>query len=302
MKISGFSFTRNADTLYYPIVESIRSILPICDEFVIAVGRGNTGDRTREMIERIADPKIRILDTEWPDQRDSSSLHVFARQTNLALEHCTGDWCFYLQTDEVVHEQDIQRIKGACHKYLADHDVEGFLFRYRHFWGDYDHRIVSHGWYPLEIRLVRNGRGVTSYRDAQSFRIDRRKMRVRLLDAWIYHYGWVRPPGLMQAKKKEFSSAYVGKAQAEQCYASLPRDFDYGSLEKIPRFRGVHPCVMKEWMAGFDWADQLQYSGRSKVKFGHDRPRNLVLTFLEQRVLGGRQIGGFRNYRCLGKA
>ena len=62
MKISGFSFCRNAQKLYYPLAESIRSILPLCDEFVVAVGKGDADDRTRETIEGIGDPKIRILD------------------------------------------------------------------------------------------------------------------------------------------------------------------------------------------------------------------------------------------------
>jgi hypothetical protein len=39
MKISGFSFVRNGIKLYYPVIESIQSILPICDEFIIAVGK-----------------------------------------------------------------------------------------------------------------------------------------------------------------------------------------------------------------------------------------------------------------------
>ena len=37
MKVSGFTFLRNAQKLGYPFAQSIRSILPIVDEFVIAL-------------------------------------------------------------------------------------------------------------------------------------------------------------------------------------------------------------------------------------------------------------------------
>ena len=103
MKISGFSFTKNADTLYYPAVASIRSVLPLCDEFIIVVGKSSPGDRTRELIKAINDPKIRIIDTEW-ENRPKTGTHIFGDQTNIALDACIGDWCFYLQSDEVVHE------------------------------------------------------------------------------------------------------------------------------------------------------------------------------------------------------
>ncbi|MBM3912615.1 MAG: glycosyltransferase family 2 protein, partial [Sphingomonadales bacterium] len=39
MKVSGFTFIRNAVLLDYPILEAIRSILPLCDEIVVAVGK-----------------------------------------------------------------------------------------------------------------------------------------------------------------------------------------------------------------------------------------------------------------------
>ena len=48
MKVCGFSFIRNAVKYDYPIVESIRSILPICDKFVVAVG--NSEDNTLQLI------------------------------------------------------------------------------------------------------------------------------------------------------------------------------------------------------------------------------------------------------------
>ena len=63
MKVTGFTFIRNAVRFDYPVVESIRSILPICDDFVVAVG--NWDDNTRELVQDIDRDKIKIVDTVW---------------------------------------------------------------------------------------------------------------------------------------------------------------------------------------------------------------------------------------------
>jgi hypothetical protein len=298
MRISGFSFTKNADTLYYPVVESIRSVLPVCDEFVIAIGKGASGDRTRELISLINDPKIRLIDTEWENKPGTGS-HVFGDQTDIALESCTGDWCFYLQSDEAVHERFLPAIRRRCADLLNERAVEGFLFSYKHFWGDYEHYHRNHKWYPREIRIVRNRTGVRSWGDAQSFRINGRKLRVAMLDAEIFHYGWVRPPELMQKKNRDMELAYHSRESVDAMFAAQPPLFDYGPMNRLARFSGTHPEVMRQWIAQMGWKDRLDYTGISKARFNHDRLKYRLLTFLEQRILRGRQIGGFRNYHLL---
>ncbi len=297
LKISGFSFCRNGQKYYYPVLESIRSILPICDEFVIAIGRGDAGDRTREMVESMGDPRIRIVDTEWTDRERLMGL-IHSQQTNIALRECTGDWCFYVQSDEVVHEKDLPRIRARCEQLQGDPRVEGLLFRYLHFWGDYAHVHRSHAWYPREIRIVRNGVGIESFRSAQSFRRNGEKLRVATVDADIYHYGWVRPPHLMKAKEVELATTHHGKGKAlAKCGSGAV--FNYGSLEQIPRFTGTHPAVMRDWMLRFDWAGELQHRGQSPVRHRHDRLKYRILTWIEQRLLAGRFQLGARGYRLV---
>src|SRR5665213_914838 len=106
MKISGFTIVRNAVKFNYPVVESICSILPICDEFIVNVG--DSDDGTLEMIKSIASPKIKIIETKWDMSQGPT---VLSEQTNIALKHCSGQWAFYLQTDEVIHERDLPNIK-----------------------------------------------------------------------------------------------------------------------------------------------------------------------------------------------
>nr|MDK2850885.1 hypothetical protein [Candidatus Cloacimonadota bacterium] len=309
MKISGFSFVKNGEKLYYPIVEAISSILPICDEFVVAVGKGDEDDHTRELIAAINDPKIKIIDTIWEDKYCNRGM-INSYQTDVAMKECSGDWLFYVQADEVVHEKYLPVIKHRCEELLDDHRVEGILFKYIHFWGDYEHYHSGHGWYPYEIRIVRNHPNIHSYQSAQSFRYfehydnprqqtGTRKLRVAKVDAYIYHYGWVRPPHLMQNKRKALDSVHWGKAKAEKHYATVPEYFDYGPLNRLAQFKGSHPAVMRDRIARFDWADKLQYSGKpnpGRMPHKHETLPFRLLSLLEK-ITG--PIGTFKNYKLI---
>lgn len=310
MTISGFSFVRNGVSLYYPVAESIRSILPICDEFVVAVGRGDPGDRTREVIASIGDPRIRILDTVWDEAtfRQGASNAV---QTDLAKVECTGDWLFYVQADEVVHEAYLPVVERRCRDLLDDARVEGLLFRYRHFWADYEHVLDSHAWYAREIRVVRNLPQIHSWHSAQSFRYyhdyrhpwqtsDTRKLRVADVDAEIFHYGWVRPPHLMQRKNRALREVHAGRQAAEAQYAAAAAEFDFGPLKRLPVYRGSHPAVMRRFMARFDWGDRLRDEGDyapGSERPRHERLKYRVMTWIEKAVFGGNQLFASHNYR-----
>ncbi len=316
MKISGFSMIKNASKLYYPIKESIMSILPIVDEFIVAVGDCDEDDNTRKLIESINSNKIKIIDTIWDLKKYPNGME-HAHQTDIAKKACSGDWVFYLQADEVIHEKYHNEIVSKCKQYLDEEEVEGFLFKYKHFWGDYNHYHISHRWYPKEIRIVRNKPETHSWESAQSFRkienfdgINYRqqeetyKLNVIELDAYVYHYGWVRPPKYMQKKKKVFATIHRGEKQAEEEYKRASEEFDFGPLDRLAIFDETHPKVMKEWISKFDWEDKLQYEGkpdRSRKKHKHEKLKYRLLTFIEQTFLNGNHLGGFRNYKLLKK-
>jgi hypothetical protein len=312
MKISGFSFVRNGIKLYYPVVESIKSILPICDEFVIAVGKGDEDDTTREAIASIKDPKIKIIDTIWEEKYFKKGI-INALQTDIVKEACSGDWLFYLQADEVVHEKYLPVIKSRCQELLDNKKIEGILFKYKHFWGDYKHYHKSHGWYPNEIRIIRNRSDIHSWQSAQSFRRfdyydnprqekGTHKLKVAKVDAEIYHYGWARPPHLMQNKRKALDSVHWGENRAEEHYKLVLEEFDYGPLNLLAEFKGSHPAVMRERIKEMNWQSKLQYSGRpnpNREKHKHEKMKYRILTWIEQNLLNGKQIGGFKNYILL---
>jgi hypothetical protein len=314
MKISGFSMVRNGIKLYYPVVEMIKSILPIVDEFVIAIGKGD--DDTRERVASIGDPKIKIIDTEWDLEKYPRGMEN-AHQTDIAKNACSGDWLFYLQADEVIHEKYLDNIKAACEKYLDDKEVEGLLFKYRHFWGDYDHYHAGHGWYPHEIRIVRNDPEIHSWESAQSFRripdfdgINYRqqegthKLKVALIDAYVYHYGWVRPPNLMVNKKKALDTVHKGEKRVAEMYKDKSDEFDYGPLNRLSVFKETHPAVMSEMISKMNWKNKLQYSGKpdpGREPHKHEKLKYRFLSLIEKYFNGGKQIGGFKNYKLVRK-
>lgn len=313
MKISGFSFVKNGVKLYYPIKEAIQSILPICDEFVVAVGEGDSDDNTREVIESIDSTKVKIIDTVW-DKKFWKKGAINAIQTDIAKNACSGDWLFYVQADEVVHEKYLPIIKDRCKELLERKEVEGLVFDYFHFWGDYNHYHKSHGWYPHEIRIIRNLPEIHSWQSAQSFRYwnekyehphqetETRKLNVAKANAAIYHYGWVRPPELMASKNKALGTVHHGEKKAQEEYDRLAKEFDYGPLNNLAVFKGSQPKVMKKMISEFNWESSLQYEGKPssyRELHKHEKLKYRIVSWIEQNIMGGKHIGEFKNYNLL---
>jgi len=311
MTISGFTFVKNATKLYFPAKQSILSILPIVDEFVIAIGKGDADDKTEEVIRSIDSDKIKIIHTDW-DVDSYPWNTVFAQQTDVAKEACTGDWLFYLQSDEAIHEKWLPVIKNACNTYLDDKKVDGFLFKYKHFWGDYNHYQLNHVWYDREVRLIRNDKSIHSWKDAQSFRkfdsfdysFDAyhqhagEKLNVIELPCEIFHYGFVRPPKLMRKKSKSSEVSFFGKYRPDKINHE-DDTFDYGPLNKVTIFKGEHPQAMADWIADFHWKNELRYSG-SFAGHKHDNLKYRLISWFENTFVG-KQLWGFQNYKVIRK-
>lgn len=290
MKVTGFTFIRNAIKYDYPVAEAIRSILPVCDDFVIAVGKSEDG--TLDMIKSIDPQKIHVVETEWDDSLRTGG-RVLAEETNKAFHAIddSADWCFYIQGDEIVHEQYLDAIKQGMLRWKDDKRVDGLLFKYLHFYGSYDYVGTSSRWYPYEIRIVRNDKRIYSYRDAQGFRkSDDEKLNVKLLDAYVYHYGWVKDPRAMQRKQEIFHKLWHDDAWVEKNVAKAEA-FDYAAhIDAVQKFTGTHPAVMQERIRNSNW------------KFDYDISFNR--TSLKERFKGfaEKKLGikmSYRNYRLL---
>lgn len=246
MLVSGFTIVRNSILFDYPVTESILSLLPLVDELVVAVGQSS--DATRDVVASISSPKLRIVDTVW-DENTRLGGTVLAQQTNLALDECGGDWCFYLQADEVVHEEDYERIRKAMSANWKRTCVEGLGFRYHHFRASYGIRDPLP--YRFQTRIVRRSANARSHGDACGFCVDGRNPRTLPTGAWMYHYGYVKPPPQMTAKMKYFSSIYEGH-YLEPAEASESDSFEW-DLRTCEAFRGTHPEVMQARIGSADW-------------------------------------------------
>ncbi|HEY0030393.1 MAG TPA: glycosyltransferase family 2 protein [Bacteroidia bacterium] len=289
MKVSGFTIVRNAIKYDYPIVEAITSILPLCDEIVVAVGKSE--DDTLQLIRSINSPKIKIIETIWNEALREGG-KVLADETNKAFAAVAddSDWAFYIQGDEVIHEKYLPIIREAMLKYKGDKNVEGLLLNYTHFYGSYDYIGDSRRWYRREIRIIKNDKRTSSYLDAQGFRKDGKKLNVKLIDACVYHYGWVKPPEAQQAKQQTFNKLWHDDEWMKKNIPAVDR-FDYSNTDSVDLFRGTHPKVMKERIQQMNWEfsfDPTQKKLPLKVR---------LLMFIEKKT--GWKIGEYRNYKII---
>lgn len=291
MKVTGFGFIRNAVRYDYPIVEAVSSILPICDDFVLAVG--NSEDDTIGLIKSISSDRIKIIDTVWDDSLRKGG-RVLAQETDKAFQAvpADSDWAFYIQGDEVVHEKYLTRIYSAMKKWKDDPDVEGLLFNYTHFFGSYNYVGDSRRWYRREIRVIKNDKNICSYRDAQGFRMmDNRKLRVKYIDdVYVYHYGWVKNPNTQAEKQKNFSKMWHDDQWVDK-HISQAVDYDYSEVDSLKEFVGTHPKVMQNRVERQNWRFIFNTS-RKKLSF-----RDKLLMYIER--ISGWRIGEYKNYKII---
>ena len=291
MKVSGFTFVRNAIKFDYPIMEAITSILPVCDEMIVAVG--NSDDATLALIKSINSPKIKIIQTIWDDTLREGG-KVLAIETNKALAALSpnSDWYFYIQGDEVVHEQYLPNIQKAMQDNLNDPKVEGLLFKYLHFYGSYQYVADAQRWYRQEIRIIRNQGNITSYRDAQGFRtIDNKKLSVKWIDAFVYHYGWVKSPEIQKEKMKSSINFWTTDEESVEVKKHYEDNFDYSEIDSLTNFNGTHPAVMQTRIARVNW--QFDFDIREKKLSLKNRFR----AWIEK--LTGWRIGEYKNFKLL---
>ncbi|WP_076791604.1 glycosyltransferase [Chlorobium sp. KB01] len=242
MKISAFTFIKNGTIFGFPYTESIRSVLPIVDEFVVNVGVSD--DDTLDRIRQINDPKIRIIQSHWNDRMKVGG-YVYGQQKMIAQFNCTGDWAFYLEGDEIVHEEELTKIVDACRTHLDDERIEALTFDYYHFYGNANSYLDSPGWYRRAARIIRNSIRTTAP-DGLFWHVltDNNKVsrypKSAHTGASIYHYGWVRSEEAMN-RKSENVQKYWNKNHSR---------IDYGEIDQkiVREFRGSHPAVIRDWL------------------------------------------------------
>jgi len=241
MKVSAFTFIKNGQILGYPFLQSIQSILPIVDEFIVNVGKSE--DNTLELIKTISSPKIRIIETKWNDMMQDKG-YVYGQQKMIAQFNCTGDWAFYIEGDEVYHEDDLQQITKSMKMYLNDSNIEALVFDFNHFYGNANSLLNSPGWYRSEARIIKNS--LRSYAPDGLFWLvlesnkKGRYPRAKHTGVSCYHYGWVRSEDQMNLKSSMVQK-YWGNDFIKVDYSQMDQSI-------IQEFKGSHPEIMRGWL------------------------------------------------------
>jgi len=287
VKLSGFTIVRNGIKLDFPLEASIRSLLPICEEVVVNVGRSD--DDTLELVRSISDPKIRILETEW-DMTIRNQ--VLADETLRAMRACRHPWGIYIQADEVLHERGAELLAQAVQQHDDDRQVEGLLVKYLHFYGDLETIARNRRWYRREVRAVRldPALDVRPYQGAQGFRVgtEFRKIRARLTQAEMFHYGWARPAQALRSKREASRVLYPWSSEREVGRPLLPW------FPGLRPFRGTHPAVASEWV------HRRRHDPERQVEAPHFKPEHLrfYASDMIERLTGAR-VFEFRNYKLV---
>jgi hypothetical protein len=289
MFVSGFTIARNVVKADYPIKEAVFSILPLCDELIIAVGKSD--DDTLAYIQSFDSPKIKIIETVWDDTLREGG-KVLALETNKAMDAIDpkADWCFYIQADECLHEQFIEPLKLLMQKHQNDLSIDGLLFNYTHFYGSYDYVADSRHWYRKEIRIIRNNAQIRSYKDAQGFRKNGQKLKVKETDASIFHYGWVKHPKQQLEKLKQARKLWHTDEYLENEYADI-NEYDFSTVDSLSLFRESHPMVMIERIQKKNW--KFEYN----IKIKNLGFKKSILYFIEK--ISGWRIGENKNYKII---
>ena len=290
VKISGFTFIRNGNALGYPFVPSIRSLLPLCDEVIVNVPRSTDG--TLESVRAIADPKIRIIESPW-DDREKTGDPIFRRHTDLALEQCTGDWCVYIQGDEVLHEASIPAMRACMERELNNPKAQGLVVNYTHFYGSYWTEVYSFGWYYREVRVVRRDPGIRACGGAQSFRTkDGEKLWVKDSGGRYFHYGYALEPNQARVKIGNLADVYSNTKGLEDI-SQRPARF-YDDDQKVRKFTGTHPAAMRDLVAKATWT----YTSRNPlIRFRREYFWEDIALIVKRCT--GLTLGVHKNYRLL---
>ena len=301
MKVSAFTYVRNGLQYDYPFIESIQSILSIADEFIVVIG--DSIDGTREAVEALDNAKIKIVDTKWDDNLRTGG-QIFAQQANIGLDNVSkdADWLFHIQADEVINENDLPIIKNAMECYLDQPEVEGLLFDFINFFGDYEHYAPSRRYHQKEIRIIRNNPHFRSYKDSQGFRSFNdpeniwqekgTKLSVKKINAMVYHYSYVKDPKVQLKKHLVFGSRWhEGDEWMKKFLEKNKSGYDYGKIDFLYKFRATHPAVMQHRIQKQDWV------------FNYDPSKN-DMSFKEKFLkllqdITGKQFFIYKNYKLI---
>ena len=200
--------------------------------------------------------------------------YVYGQQKMIAQFNCTGDWAFYIEGDEVYHEDDLEKIQSSMRMHLNDANVEALVFDFNHFYGNANSVLNSPGWYRSEARIIKNS--VRSYAPDGLFWLvlDSNKKgrypKAKHTGVNCYHYGWVRSEVEMNLKSSKVQK-YWGSKHVKIDYAQMDQSI-------IKKFEGSHPKIILDWIP----KDAGLYQTDSSYKATQKQKKHQLMIKLEK--------------------
>ena len=147
----------------------------------------------------------------------------------------SGDWAFYIEGDEVYHEEDLEKIMEAQGDDFNAEGVEALVFDFKHFYGNANSVLNSPGWYRSEARIIKNS--VRSYAPDGLFWVvlesnkKGRYPKAKHTGVTCYHYGWVRSEEQMTLKSSKVQKYWGG--DPVKLYSQMDQECMQNLMEHI---------------------------------------------------------------------
>lgn len=154
--ISGYTTTYNCFNQDYPFIECIKSMLQFCEEVCVVDGGSTDGtwEKLKELSKENSKIVIKQIFRDWNHPRFA----VFdGMQKAEARLMCKSTFCWQMDSDEIVHELDAEKIVDLCSKFPPGVDLVSLPVV--EYWGGQEK--VRLDVMPWKWRLSRNKRNIT---------------------------------------------------------------------------------------------------------------------------------------------
>ena len=155
-KISGYTTCYNCAKQEYPFIQSIQSMLSFCNEVCVVDGGSTDGswEQLQDLAKQDNRVKLKQVARDWTSKRHP----VFdGMQKAEARKMCTGEFCWQMDSDEIVHELDAKRVQDLCRMLPKGADI--MCLPVIEYWGGHDK--VRMDIQPWKWRLSRNQPHIT---------------------------------------------------------------------------------------------------------------------------------------------
>ncbi len=266
-ELGFYYFVHNIEQYDYPLIESIKSIDPIAREIVVC--ECESTDSTEKILTNLKTEigdKLKIVYHRWvKDFRELSAIG------NYASTFLTTKWQWHFQADEVLHENQYDKVKLVLNDLELNPIKQALTVNYNHFLGNYT--TCFKFCYQEILRIRKKGSNWQLSGDACHLDYGDPNTVYRT-DITVYHYGKVHNGKIGWKKEWDFQQLFKTEGfpdpKMQQMKEKFGEEFcDYIYLfqqdikdGKTWHFEGTHPEVMYNRIKRFKEEGWEQFSSK----------------------------------------